>query len=68
VPSALARAARTPADRAAHYLGDRSLSIGEVSYPLGFSEVAAFHRAFRRWYGCTPREFRASSGGRAAAG
>ena len=53
---------------AAHYLGDRSLSIGEVSYLLGFSEVAAFHRAFRRWYGCTPREFRASSGGRAAAG
>jgi AraC-like DNA-binding protein len=45
---------------AAHYLGNRSLSIAEVSYLLGFSEVAAFHRAFRRWHGCTPGEFRAA--------
>jgi AraC-like DNA-binding protein len=45
---------------AAHYLGNRSLSIAEVSYLVGFSEVAAFHRAFRRWHQCTPREFRAS--------
>jgi len=45
---------------AAHYLANRSLSIAEVSYLVGFSEVAAFHRAFRRWHGRTPREFRAS--------
>jgi AraC-like DNA-binding protein len=45
---------------AAHYLSNRSLSIAEVSYLVGFSEVAAFHRAFRRWHGCTPREFRVS--------
>jgi AraC-like DNA-binding protein len=45
---------------AAHYLTNRSLSIAEVSYLVGFSEVAAFHRAFRRWHGRTPREFRAA--------
>jgi AraC-like DNA-binding protein len=45
---------------AAHYLSNRSLSIAEVSYLVGFSEVAAFHRAFRRWHGRTPREFRDS--------
>jgi len=45
---------------AAHYLSNRSLSIAEVSYLVGFSDVAAFHRAFRRWHGRTPTEFRAS--------
>jgi AraC-like DNA-binding protein len=45
---------------AGHYLANRSLTIAEVSYLTGFSEVAAFHRAFRRWYSRTPREFRES--------
>ncbi|MFV8752864.1 AraC family transcriptional regulator [Nannocystaceae bacterium ST9] len=35
------------------------LSIAEVSFLLGFSEPSAFHRAFRRWLGVTPVEWRA---------
>jgi AraC-like DNA-binding protein len=45
-------------DTAESYLADGRLSVGEVGYLLGFSEPAAFHRAFKRWTGVTPLEFR----------
>jgi AraC-like DNA-binding protein len=45
-------------EAAGQYLSDRALSISEVGYLLGYSEPAAFHRAFKRWHGCTPHEFR----------
>lgn len=34
---------------------DATLSLGEIAFFLGFSEPSAFHRAFRRWTGRTPR-------------
>ena len=45
-------------EMAVRHLGQASLSISEVALLLGFSEPSAFHRAFRRWFGITPREFR----------
>ncbi|MBZ5658586.1 MAG: AraC family transcriptional regulator [Acidobacteriia bacterium] len=39
-------------------LADRTLSVGEVAFLLGFSEPGAFHRAFRRWHNTTPDAFR----------
>lgn len=42
------------------YLRDKSVSIGEISFLLGFSEPSAFHRSFRRWMGATPQSFRVS--------
>lgn len=45
-------------DAAERYLRGRDLAICEVAYLLGFSEPSAFHRAFRRWTGVTPAEFR----------
>lgn len=42
------------------YLETGSLSVADVAYLVGFSDVANFHRAFRRWTGITPGAFRAS--------
>lgn len=50
---------------AARRLADDRVSIGEIAFLLGFSELSAFHRAFKRWTGRTPAEFRSDlrSGG-----
>ncbi len=46
---------------AKHYLLNSSLSIVEITFLLGFSEQSAFTRAFKRWYGMSPGEFRKTS-------
>lgn len=40
------------------YLAEPTLSVGEIGYLLGYSEPAAFHRAFRRWHRMTPAAYR----------
>jgi len=49
----------TRRDLAIGYVRDLQLSLVEVAFLLGFSEQSAFNRAFRRWTGMTPGEFRA---------
>jgi AraC-like DNA-binding protein len=44
--------------RAARLLEDESRSIQDVADALGFVEVSSFHRAFKRWTGQTPRDYR----------
>lgn len=46
------------AELARTYLGDQRLAVFEVAYLLGYSEPSAFNRAFRRWTGQSPREYR----------
>jgi AraC-like DNA-binding protein len=43
---------------AARHLANPHTSIAEVAFRLGFSDLSAFHRAFKRWTGRTPTEFR----------
>jgi len=43
---------------AVRYLGLNGLSVKAAAYKLGFSEPAAFSRAFKRWTGVAPSEFR----------
>src|SRR5262245_58421573 len=49
---------RLRAELALRYLGEPRTSIGEVAFRLGFSDPTTFHRAFRRWTGQTPAEYR----------
>jgi len=36
----------------------REIAVCEIAYLLGYSEPSTFHRAFRRWTGTSPREYR----------
>jgi len=40
------------------YVCEVGVAAYEVAFLLGYSEPSAFHRAFRRWTGVTPQEFR----------
>jgi AraC-like DNA-binding protein len=46
---------------AAMYLGDSRLPVHEIGYLVGYSDPAAFSRAFRRWSGTSPRGARAAA-------
>lgn len=48
-------------ERAEGLLRERRVPIAEVSYLLGYGEPSNFHRAFRRWTGVTPAEWRAAN-------
>lgn len=40
------------------YLNDSCLSLSEIAFLLGYSEQSAFNRAFKRWFGTTPKTYR----------
>jgi AraC-like DNA-binding protein len=48
-------------EQASRYLADPGITISEVAFLLGFSELSSFYRAFKRWTGTTPAEFRAAN-------
>jgi AraC-like DNA-binding protein len=37
---------------------ERKYTVGELAYLLGFSEISALSRAFKRWTGMTPTQWR----------
>ena len=49
---------QTRTERAESLLGDPACSLSEVGYHCGFSEQASFSRAFKRWTGKTPSDYR----------
>jgi|KBSMisStandDraft_5_1062788.scaffolds.fasta_scaffold11465_5 AraC-like DNA-binding protein len=48
-------------ERAETLLREGNLPIAEISYLVGYAEPSNFHRAFRRWTGRTPSEWRAAA-------
>ena len=45
-------------DLAISYLSHSNRSVMDIALELGFAERSAFHRAFRKWTGASPGEFR----------
>jgi AraC-like DNA-binding protein len=45
-------------DLAISYLSHSRRSVMDIAVELGFTERSAFHRAFRKWTGASPGEFR----------
>lgn len=45
-------------DLADTYIRDSRLTLNEISFLLGFSEISSFSRAFKRWKGKAPSAYR----------
>lgn len=52
---------RVRKDLVGQYMADRRLLLSEISYMLGFSEQSAFSRAYKRWFGISPKLARSSA-------
>jgi AraC-like DNA-binding protein len=50
----------TRRDLALRYIDDPQRSICDITFSLGYSQQSAFTRAFKRWTGTTPSEYRES--------
>jgi AraC-like DNA-binding protein len=46
---------------AARYLTDDRMSVQQIAWLLGYSEVGAFNHAYKRWTGTTPTRTRKPS-------
>jgi AraC-like DNA-binding protein len=47
-------------DLAKEYVEDPEISITDISFLLGFSDVSSFSRAFKRWFGKSPAAVRSA--------
>lgn len=52
---------KTRQDLAEQYMTQANISVSEVAYLLGFSDCSNFSRAFHRWTGLSPSDFRDQS-------
>ena len=49
---------QTRKDLAIKYIDNQHTTISEITYLLGFSDTSNFSRAFKRWLGCSPTQYR----------
>ena len=47
---------------AARYLAEPMLHLSQVAGLLGYAEQSTLNRSCRRWFGMTPRQYRAAHG------
>lgn len=43
------------------FIQDHSLTLNEITYLLGFSEISSFSRSFKRWTGMAPTVYRCTA-------
>ena len=48
-------------DLARQYLENSNMSVEQVAQLLGYTETTNFRRAFKRWLGVSPRDYRTQS-------
>jgi len=48
----------TRSELARHYIGTSGMSLSEVTFLLGFTDISNFSRAFTQWVGVSPSKFR----------
>lgn len=53
---------QTRKSMARRYLNDTEINLTQLAEILGYSELSAFSRAFGRWFGVTPREWKKRHG------
>ncbi len=44
--------------RADEMLSKKGMTIQEIAFTLGYTDIANFRKAFRKWKGCSPSEYR----------
>ena len=49
---------RVRAEKARELMGNDRLTLADVAFQLGFSDVSSFSRSFRRWTGVSPGRYR----------
>lgn len=47
---------------ASDYVRETPLSFTDIAHLLGFANPSAFQKAFQRWYGCSPGDYRERGG------
>lgn len=50
---------------AVNWLAEPNLSLAQIAERLGFADSSSFYKAFRKWYGCNPGQYRGLMLGRA---
>ena len=53
---------RVRRDQAAAYLAEPGLQLSQIAGLLGYTEQSTLNRSCRRWFGMTPRQYRADLG------
>jgi AraC-like DNA-binding protein len=48
-------------EQARAYLAQRHIPVSEIALLLGYSEISAFSRAFKRWEGVSPNQYRSAA-------
>src|SRR5690606_32238103 len=45
-------------EAAQRYVDTTSMPVSQIAFILGFNDAGNFSRAFKRWFGCAPQQYR----------